>query len=264
MSFDKLTESIRKRDSNLCIGLDPAVEKLPEFLSEYEDAVLEFNTRIIEATSEVACAYKLNTAFYESLGENGWSTFGETIARIPDDVYIIADCKRSDVGNSAKQYAQTFFGYFDVDAATVNPYMGYDSLEPFISYKGKDIFALAVTSNRGAEDFQLMEFGGKKFYEIVLEKLSGWNTKGNIGAVVGATKNEQLAEIRSAYRDMPLLVPGVGAQGGSVEAVAEAVSSEGAPVIVNVSRGIIFAGDDEKFAEKVREKAFYYSALLKK
>ena len=126
MSFDKLTASIRKRDSNLCIGLDPAVEKLPEFLSEYEDAVLEFNTRIIEATSDIACAYKLNTAFYESLGENGWSTFGETIARIPDDIYVIADCKRSDVGNSAKQYAQTFFGYFEVDAATVNPYMGYD------------------------------------------------------------------------------------------------------------------------------------------
>lgn len=264
MSFDKLKASIKKRDSNLCIGLDPAVEKLPEFLSEYEDSVLEFNTRIIEATSEIACAYKLNTAFYEALGENGWSTFGETIARIPDDVYVIADCKRSDVGNSAKQYAQTFFGYFDVDAATVNPYMGYDSLEPFLSYKGKDIFALAVTSNRGAADFQLLDFGGKKFYEIVLEKLSEWNTSKNIGAVVGATQKEQLAGIRSAYSDIPLLVPGVGAQGGSVEAVAEAVASEGAPVIVNVSRGVIFAGDDEKFADKVREKAFYYSALLKK
>ncbi len=264
MSFDKLTASIKKRDSNLCIGLDPAVEKLPEFLSEYEDSVLEFNTRIIEATSDVACAYKLNTAFYESLGENGWSTFGETIARIPDDIYVIADCKRSDVGNSAKQYAQTFFGYFEVDAATVNPYMGYDSLEPFLSYKGKDIFALAVTSNRGAEDFQLLEFGGRKFYEIVLGKLSEWNTKGNIGAVVGATQRDQLLAIRSGYKNMPLLVPGIGAQGGSVDAVADAVAADGAPVIVNVSRDIIFAGSDEKFADKVREKAFYYNALLKK
>ncbi len=264
MSFRKLSASIEKRDSNLCIGLDPAVEKLPEFLSEYDDPVLEFNTRIIEATQDVSCAYKLNTAFYESLGEKGWSTFGETIARVPDDIYVIADCKRSDVGNSAKQYAQTFFDYFEVDALTVNPYMGYDSLEPFLSYKGKDIFALAVTSNRGAQDFQLLEFNGKKFYEIVLEKLSAWNTNGNIGAVVGATQGDQLARIRKAYPQIPLLVPGIGAQGGSGEDVAAAVSSDGAPVIVNVSRDIIFSGFDEKFADKVREKAFYYSALLKR
>ncbi len=264
MSFSKLSASIEKRGSNLCIGLDPAVEKLPEFLSEYDDPVLEFNTRIIEATKDVSCAYKLNTAFYESLGEKGWSTFGETIARVPDDIYVIADCKRSDVGNSAKQYAQTFFDYFEVDAATVNPYMGYDSLEPFLSYKGKDIFALAVTSNRGARDFQLLEFNGKKFYEIVLEKLAEWNTNGNIGAVVGATQGDQLARIRNAYPQLPLLVPGIGAQGGSVEDVAAAVSSDGAPVIVNVSRDIIFSGFDEKFADKVREKAFYYSALLKR
>jgi orotidine-5'-phosphate decarboxylase len=264
MSFSKLSASIVKRGSNLCIGLDPAVEKLPEFLSEYDDPVLEFNTRIIEATEDVSCAYKLNTAFYESLGEKGWSTFGETIARIPDDIYVIADCKRSDVGNSAKQYAQTFFDYFEVDAATVNPYMGYDSLEPFLNYKGKDVFALAVTSNRGAQDFQLLDFNGKKFYEIVLGKLSEWNTKGNVGAVVGATQGDQLAHIRKAYPQLPLLVPGIGAQGGSVDDVAAAVSSEGAPVIVNVSRDIIFSGFDEKFADKVREKAFYYSALLKR
>ncbi len=264
MSFAKLSASIEKHNSNLCIGLDPAVEKIPEFLFEYDDAVLEFNTRIIEATQDVACAYKLNTAFYEALGEKGWSTFGETIARIPDDIYIIADCKRSDVGNSAKQYAQTFFGYFGADAATVNPYMGYDSLEPFLSYKGKDIFALAVTSNRGAQDFQLLEFNGRKFYEMVLERLSEWNTKGNVGAVVGATQGNHLARIRKSYPQIALLVPGIGTQGGSVEEVAAAVESEGAPVVVNVSRDIIFSGDDEKFAAKVREKAFYYNALLKR
>ncbi len=263
MSFSKLAASIEKRNSNLCVGLDPAVEKLPEFLSEYDDPVLEFNTRIIEATQDVACTYKLNTAFYEALGEKGWLTFGETVARIPDDIYVIADCKRSDVGNSAKQYAQTFFDFFEVDAVTVNPYMGYDSLEPFLSYKGKDAFALTVTSNKGAEDFQLVEVNGRKFYEIVLEKLASWNTNGNIGAVVGATQGDHLARIRKSYPQLPLLVPGVGAQGGSVEAVAEAVAGEGAPVIVNVSRDIIFAGFDEDFAVKVREKAFYYSALLR-
>ena len=264
MSFKKLSASIEKRTSNLCIGLDPSVDKIPEFLSEYEDAVLEFNTRIIEATQDIVCAYKLNTAFYEVLGEKGWSTFGETIARIPDDVYVIADGKRNDVGNSAKYYAQTFFDYFEVDAATVNPYMGYDSIEPFLNYKDKDIFALVVTSNQGAKDFQLREFGGKKFYELVLEKLSEWNKDGNIGAVVGATKVEQLSTVRNRYPQIPLLVPGIGAQGGSVEDVAEVANSSGAPVIINVSRDIIFAGYDEKFAEKIREKAFYYNALLKR
>ncbi len=264
MSFKKLSASIDKHKSNLCIGLDPSVEKIPEFLFEYEDAVLEFNTRIIEATQDVACAFKLNTAFYECLGEKGWATFGETIARIPDDIYIIADCKRSDVGNSAKHYAQTFFDYFDVDAATVNPYMGHDSIEPFLNYHEKDIFALVLTSNDGAKDFQLREFGGKKIYELVLEKISEWNKDGNIGAVVGATKLEQLAKIRDCYSQIPLLVPGIGVQGGSAEDVAEVANSAGAPVIINVSRDIIFAGYDEKFADKVREKAFYYNALLKK
>ncbi len=264
MSFKKLSESINKHGSNLCVGLDPAVEKIPEFLFEYEDAVLEFNTRVIEATQDCVCAYKLNTAFYEALGENGWSTFGETIARIPDDIYIIADCKRSDIGNSARQYAHTFFSYFGADAATVNPYMGYDSVEPFLSYRDKDIFALVVTSNQGAHDFQLRDFGGKKFYELVLEKIADWNGGKNIGAVVGATKGEQLLSIREKYPDIPILVPGVGTQGGSVDDVAEAISRGGAPVIVNVSRDIIFAGYDEKFTEKVREKALFYNALLRR
>ena len=170
MSFKKLSASIEKRNSNLCIGLDPSVERIPEFLFEYEDAVLEFNTRIIETTLEVACAYKLNTAFYECLGEKGWSTFGETIARIPDDIYVIADCKRSDVGNSAKRYAQTFFDYFDVNAATVNPYMGHDSMEPFLNYHDKDIFALVVTSNDGANDFHSETGAEKEFMSLCSRK----------------------------------------------------------------------------------------------
>jgi orotidine-5'-phosphate decarboxylase len=264
MSFKKLSSSIEKHKSNLCVGLDPLIEKIPEFLSEYEDPVLEFNTRVIEATQDVVCAYKLNTAFYEVLGEKAWSTFGETVARIPDDVYVIADCKRSDIGNSAKHYAQTFFDYFEVDAVTVNPYMGYDSLEPFLNYHDKDVYALVLTSNPGAQDFQFQEFGGRKLYEVVLEKISQWNKEQNIGAVVGATKTEQLSQIRSCYPQIPLLIPGVGAQGGSIENVGEVANSNGAPVIVNVARDIIFAGNDEKFIDKVRKKAFYYNALLKK
>jgi len=264
MSFKKLASSIEKHESNLCVGLDPLVEKIPEYLSEYEDPVLEFNTRIIEATQDVVCSYKLNTAFYEVLGEKAWSTYGETIARIPDDVYVIADCKRSDIGNSAMYYAQTFFDYFEVDAMTVNPYMGYDSIEPFLNYRDKDVFALVLTSNQGAQDFQLQEAGGKKFYEVVLEKVSQWSKYGNIGAVVGATKSEQLFYIRNCYPQIPLLIPGIGAQGGSIESIAEIANSNGSPVIINVGRDIIFSGYDEKFADKVREKAFYYNALLKK
>lgn len=262
MSFKKLSAAIEKHGANLCIGLDPVVEKIPEFLFEYEDAVLEFNTRIIEATHDEVCAYKLNTAFYESLGEKGWSTFGETVARIPDDIYVIADCKRSDIGNSARHYAQTFFDYFDTDAVTINPYMGYDSLEPFLNYSHKDIFSLVITSNPGAYDFQFHDLGGKRLYELVLEKLCEWNKGGNIGAVVGATKGEELSRIRSAFPELPLLVPGIGTQGGSVDEVASVVKAKGAPVIVNVSRDIIFAGYDEGFADKVREKAAYYNALL--
>lgn len=264
MSIKKLSSSIEKHKSNLCIGLDPLVEKIPEFLSEYEDPVLEFNTRIIEATQDVVCAYKLNTAFYEVLGDKAWSTYGETIARIPNDIYVIADCKRSDIGNSVKHYAQTFFDYFDVDAVTVNPYMGYDSVEPFLNYRAKDVFVLVLTSNQGAQDFQLQELGGKKLYEIVLEKIAQWNKEGNLGAVVGATKVEQLSRIRNCYPQIPLLIPGIGAQGGSVESVAEVANSSGAPVLINVGRDIIFSGYDEKFADKVREKAFYYNVLLKK
>jgi len=271
MSFQKLSLSIEKHKSNLCVGLDPLVEKIPEFLSEYEDPILEFNTRIIEATKDVVCAYKLNTAFYEVLGEKAWSTYGETIARIPDDVYVIADCKRSDIGNSAKHYAQTFFDYFEVDAVTVNPYMGYDSLEAFLNYHEKDVYALVLTSNKGAEDFQLRDFGGRKLYEVVLEKISEWNKaaqstygKGNIGAVVGATKAEQLSSIRACYPQIPLLIPGIGAQGGAAETISEIANSTGAPAIINVSRDIIFSGYDEKFADTAREKAFYYNVLLKK
>lgn len=264
MSFRKLSSSIEKHNSNLCVGLDPLTEKIPEFLSEFEDPVLEFNTRIIEATQDVVCAYKLNTAFYEVLGEKAWLTFGETIARIPDDVYVIADCKRSDIGNSAKHYAQTFFDYFEVDAVTVNPYMGYDSVEPFLNYRDKDVFALVLTSNQGAHDFQLQEIGTKHLYEVVLEKISEWNKGGNIGAVVGATKAEQLSRVRSCYPAIPLMIPGVGAQGGPIEKVAEVANTDGAPVIVNIGRDIIFSGFDEKFADRVREKAFYYNELLRK
>lgn len=263
MSFDKLSNAILNQRSFLCIGLDPSVEKIPEFLFEFEDPVLEFNTRIIDATKDISSAYKLNTAFYEALGERGWSTFAETVAHVPEQLYVIADAKRNDIGNSAKYYAKAFFEYFNVDAITVNPYMGYDSLEPFLSYDNKDVFILVLTSNRGAKDFQLLDIGGKKFYEAVLEKLVEWNSKRNIGAVVGATNLEHLLEIRKRYPDIPLLVPGVGTQGGVVEEVASVARNGEAPLIVNVGRDIIFSGSDENFADKVRERALYYSTILK-
>jgi|YelNatPaOPRAMG01_1025707.scaffolds.fasta_scaffold04139_3 orotidine-5'-phosphate decarboxylase len=263
MSFDKLSKAILDQHSFLCIGMDPSTEKIPEFLFEFENPVLEFNTRIIDATKDIASAYKLNTAFYEALGERGWSTFAETVAHVPDHLYVIADAKRSDIGNSARYYAKAFFEYFNVDAVTVNPYMGYDSVEPFLSYDGKDVFMLVLTSNRGAKDFQLIDIGGKKFYEVVLERLVEWNSKKNIGAVVGATNFEYLLDIRKRYPDIPLLVPGVGTQGGGVEEAALVARNGEAPILVNVGRDIIFSGSDENFADKVREKALYYSTILK-
>lgn len=263
MSFNKLSKSIIKQRSFLCIGLDPSIEKIPEFLLQFDDPVLEFNKRIIDATKDIASAYKLNTAFYEALGEKGWSTFSKTIACIPAELYKIADAKRSDIGNSAKYYARAFFEHFNVDAITVNPYMGYDSLEPFLSYEDKNVFMLVLTSNKGARDFQLLNIGEKKLYEVVLEKLIEWNSRKNIGAVVGATNFDHLSRIRSRYPEVPLLVPGVGAQGGEVERLTQIALEGRAPLVVNVGRDIIFSGSDEKFADKVREKALYYSTIFK-
>ncbi len=257
MTFiNKLTEATRKNQSLLCIGLDPDQERMPKNIS-----VAEFNRAIIEATSDLVCAYKINFAFYEALGDDGLSTLKQSKSFIPDNIPVIGDAKRGDIGNTAKAYAQAIFNYFDFDATTVNPYLGYDSIEPFLQYRGRGIFILCRTSNAGAVDFQALniEAGDNKhlpLFEFVACKAGEWNVHGNIGLVVGATYPDELKVIREQHPDMPLLIPGIGAQGGDLAlTVRYGVDRHGEKAIINSSRQILYASKGEDFAQAARQAA---------
>jgi len=256
MNFiEKLTTAARKNDSLLCVGLDPDPELMPGGIR-----VPEFNQKIIDATSDLVCAYKLNLAFYEALGDEGINALKQTIARIPDDIPVIGDAKRGDIGNTAKAYARAVFDVMEFDAATVNPYLGFDSVEPFIRYADKGVFILCRTSNSGAIDFQSLrcetESGYRSLFEIVAMKASQWNTHGNIGLVIGATYPEELGLIRQSHPDMPILIPGVGAQGGDLaSAVRYGVDAQGEKAIINSSRQIIYASRESDFAQAARRGA---------
>ncbi|MDZ7741519.1 MAG: orotidine-5'-phosphate decarboxylase [Bacteroidota bacterium] len=259
MNRKELIQNIRKKKSFLCIGLDSDINKIPPHLMETGDPVFEFNKQIIDATHELAIAYKPNLAFYESGGIPGWKSFEKTInyLRNFDDIFIIADAKRGDIGNTSKQYASAFFEHLKADALTIAPYMGKDSVSPFLGFEGKWVILLALTSNEGAFDFQFMENAktGKKLFEEVIETSQGWAGPDEMMYVVGATKAEMLAGIRKIAPDHFLLVPGVGAQGGSLQEVAKYGMNKDCGLIVNSSRGIIFASSGNNFAEKAREKA---------
>ena len=253
--FDKLTNATRKNKSLLCVGLDPDPERMPE-----KTGVVEFNRAIIDATSDLVCAYKLNFAFYEALGDKGLSALRSTIKYIPNDIPVIGDAKRGDIGNTAKAYAKAIFSNLNFDAATVNPYLGFDSIEPFIQYTDKGVFILCRTSNAGALDFQSLrcetEPGYRPLFEIVAEKASQWNKYGNIGLVVGATYPEELRLIRQSHPDMPILIPGIGAQGGELEsAVRYGVNSKREKAIISSSRQIIYASREKDFAQAARRVA---------
>jgi len=253
--IEKLTGASRKNKSLLCIGLDPDPKLMPEKLS-----VFEFNRAIIDATSELVCAYKPNLAFYEALGKEGLDALQRTVEYIPDDIPVIADAKRGDIGNTARAYATAIFDNMKFDAATVNPYLGFDSLEPFIEYRDKGIFILCRTSNAGAVDFQSLlcdtEEGSRPLYEVVAVKAGEWNNHGNIGLVVGATYPDELKTIRQIQPDMPLLIPGVGAQGGDLAVtVRYGVDSQGEKAIINSSRQIIYASKGKDFAEAANKAA---------
>ena len=256
MNFSqKLLNATHKNKSLLCVGLDPDPELMPENIG-----VFEFNRAIIEATYDLVCAYKLNLAFYEALDDEGLSALKRTVKCIPDDIPVIGDAKRGDIGNTAKAYAKAIFTNLSCDAATVNPYLGFDSIEPFIEYKGKGVFILCRTSNAGAWDFQSLrcetELGYRSLFELVAQKASQWNTYGNIGLVVGATYPEELRLIRQAHPDMPLLIPGIGAQGGDLAlAVRYGVDAQGEKAIINSSRQIIYASPEKDFAEAARRVA---------
>lgn len=259
MNYQQLLEQIKNKGSFLCVGLDSDPAKLPAHLLDREDPVYEFNRAIIDATAPYCIAYKPNMAFYEATGVNGWVSLERTIKYIRQnypEMFIIADAKRGDIGNTSKLYARSFFEHLDVDAITVAPYMGSDSVTPFLGYEGKWVILLALTSNPGSHDFQFIEDkGGKRLFESVLEKSQQWAGKEEMMYVVGATQGSMFADIRRIVPDHFLLVPGVGAQGGSLEEVCRYGMNSHCGLIVNSSRGIIFASNKEDFAERAAEEA---------
>lgn len=259
MNYQQLLEQIKNKGSFLCVGLDSDPAKLPAHLLDREDPVYELNRAIIDATAPYCIAYKPNMAFYEATGVNGWVSLERTIKYIRQnypEMFIIADAKRGDIGNTSKLYARSFFEHLDVDAITVAPYMGSDSVTPFLGYEGKWVILLALTSNPGSHDFQFIEDkGGKRLFESVLEKSQQWAGKEEMMYVVGATQGSMFADIRRIVPDHFLLVPGVGAQGGSLEDVCRYGMNSNCGLIVNSSRGIIFASNKEDFAERAAEEA---------
>lgn len=247
----KLRESVERNNSLLCIGLDPDPEKLPAGVT-----VAQFNRAIIDATSDLVCAYKPNLAFYESRGIEGMRALEETVAAVPSGIPIIGDAKRGDIGNTARHYAQALFDVFRFDAATLSPYLGFDSIEPFITYADKCAFLLCRTSNPSAKDFQDLFIQGQPLYEVVAVKAREWNVRGNIGLVVGATYPRELARIRQLCPAMCLLIPGVGTQGGDVAAVVkQGTDASGVNAIINVSRAVLYASAGSDFAEAARLSA---------
>lgn len=240
------------------MGLDTDVEKIPTHLSSFEDPVFEFNKAIIDATKEYAAAYKINTAFYESQGLKGWTSMVKTLAYIPKECFTIADAKRGDIGNTAEQYANTFFDTIPFDSITVAPYMGKDSVTPFLQFPGKWAIILGVTSNEGSKDFQLLKVEEEFLYERVMKEAASWGTIENTMFVVGATRKEQLQKIREIVPDHFLLIPGVGAQGGDLDTVAQTALNKDIGILVNVSRAIIFADNGFDFAKVAGEKAQEY------
>jgi orotidine-5'-phosphate decarboxylase len=258
MDHRKLFENIVKKRSFLCVGLDSEIEKIPSFLLKVKDPVFEFNKRIIDATHEYTVAYKPNVAFYEYYGAKGWVSLESTVKYIKSnypEIFVIADAKRGDIGNTSKMYAKAFLENMPFDAITVAPYMGEDSVTPFLSFNDKWVVLLALTSNKGADDFQYHNEDGIKLFERVLSVSQKWGTINNLMYVVGATRAEMLKGIRMLVPDHFLLVPGVGAQGGSLAEVAKYGLNSKCGLLVNSSRGIIFADNSENFDKTAGEKA---------
>ncbi len=257
MTKQELLNQIKTKKSFLSVGLDSDIEKIPAHLKNAEDPLFEFNKAIIDATAEYCVSYKINTAFYECLGSKGWKSLEKTVDYISKEHFIIADAKRGDIGNTSSLYARAFFNHLNVDAITVAPYMGKDSIEPFLAFKNKWVILLALTSNAGAMDFQFLqlEHSKKKLFEKVISKSKEWGTEENLMYVVGATQANMLTEIRQIIPDHFLLIPGVGAQGGSLEEVVKYGMNSTCGLLVNSSRSIIYASSGNDFAEKAEEEA---------
>ena len=258
MTTELLISEIKKKKSFLCIGLDVDLNKIPQYLLKESDPIFAFNKAIIDATHHLAVSYKPNTAFYEAYGIKGWQSLQKTIEYLNvmhPEIFTIADAKRGDIGNTSSMYAKAFFEDLSFDSVTVAPYMGKDSIEPFLTFKNKHTIMLALTSNQGAFDFQTKETEGQELYKKVLETSKGWENSENLMYVVGATKAEYFADIRKIVPDNFLLVPGVGAQGGSLHDVCKYGMNDNIGLLINSSRGIIYASNGEDFAEKAKESA---------
>lgn len=262
MTRKELVQQIKSKRSFLCIGLDSDISKIPDHLLTASDPIFEFNKQIIDATADLCVAYKPNLAFYESLGARGFESLQKTVEYIPSSIFTIADAKRGDIGNTSTLYAKTFFDFFGFDGVTVNPYMGKDSVMPFLEFKDKWTILLALTSNEGANDFQLTKLSDENrseksltLFHLVLKRSVEWGNTENLMYVVGATKAEMLAEIRKIIPEHFLLVPGVGAQGGSLQEVAKFGMNKDCGLLVNASRSILYSGKDKDFAEKAKLEA---------
>ncbi len=257
MNFiNKVLETIEKKNSLLCVGLDTAKDKIPPHLLQESDPIFEFNKQIIDATQNYAAAFKINLAFYEAYGIEGWQALKKTFDYLPSDVIKIADAKRGDIGNTAKMYAQALFDDLGADAITVNPLMGHDSAQPFLGDPSKGVFFLCLTSNPGSQDFQHFSNGEQKLYEKIAVSVNSWNSNNNCGLVVGATHPEELEKIRSLTPQLPFLIPGIGAQGGDLQkSVQFGTDLNGSNALYNSSRAIIYASLEKDFAQTAKAKA---------
>lgn len=254
--FQRLQEASERNNSLLCVGLDPDPRQLPDWCLDFADPVLAFNRHIIDLTCDLVCAYKPNAAFYEALGGHGWSTLYDTIIYARKcGVPVILDAKRGDIGSTAVSYARAAFERMGADAITVNPYMGWDAVEPFVRYAERGVFVLCLTSNPGAQDFQMLDGNGRALFEHVAEQSAGWNERGNVGLVAGATYPDELSCVRRLAPDQWILLPGVGAQGADLDiAVNNALRTDGSGVIVNATRAVLWADDPREVAEKLRDQ----------
>ena len=262
MNRAQLVSEIKRKKSVLCVGLDTDLKKVPAHLFAEEDPVFAFNKAIIDATKDYTVAYKINTAFYEAQGLKGWESMQKTLEYIPKDICSIADAKRGDIGNTAEQYAHTFFKTYPFDSVTVAPYMGKDSVQPFMQFDGHWAIVLGLTSNAGSADFQLQPSGEELMYERVLKTVASWGTPENLMFVIGATRKEQLQHVRQMLPDHFFLIPGVGAQGGDVPTVCENALNKDGGILINVSRAVIFASSGEDFAVKAGEAAKDYQQQM--
>lgn len=263
MTKAQLQQLIVEKQSCLCVGLDPDFEKIPQHFLKLQDPIFEFNKAVIDATKPYCVAYKPNLAFYEGHGAKGWLSLQKTVEYIGNSHFKIADAKRGDIGNTAKQYAKSVFETFNFDAITLSPYMGYDSVEPFLNYLDKWVILLVLTSNKSAENFQLIKSeNGSYLFESILQKSLQWPNSDRIMYVVGATNAEYLSLVRKSAQDSFLLIPGIGAQGGSIKLVVENGATKNVDLLINVARSIIYAGNGEDFQEAVEAKAKEYQQTI--